>query len=183
MFGEAAMNLTLEARDPSDELTLVWTNSTNSTGWSDFSFSLPKDAELGIYNCTIMSEKGEWSHFTFNVTKVARILKLFIISMELDGNYDSKGNVNATVVVENPADYEQTALLILQVINPKDEPLSPAIMTFTIGAENTSTFILNVNLPAKTRTGPYSVQVELFNDFPSNGGTLYEYRVGTFKVK
>ncbi len=181
-FGKAGMDLTLEVRNPSNESIAFWVERTNLTGWARFNISLPKDAELGTYNCTIVSELDDNVTFTFNVTDKAMGGKLHIVSVEIEGDFDSNGRVNATVVVENPAEFDQRGLLVFQVMNPKDEPIPPVELTFDIDASNTSTYYLNVTLPPKTRTGTYHLQVILLDALPSIGGRLFDYMDDSFEV-
>jgi len=182
-YDQSEVPLSLEIITPSNETLDIWTNKTDINGNAGFDLTLPSDAEVGTYNCTITSSRGDRIDFNFTVEEYLGGGEFHIKSVSLSGDYGSSGYVEAKVVLENPQNSTGTGILVLQVMNPKKTPIPPAINeSISVPAGSEQTIILRVDLPSNTREGQYNVQVDLMTGEPMDGGSLMDYRAESFTV-
>ncbi|UCF08626.1 MAG: hypothetical protein JSW28_02755 [Thermoplasmata archaeon] len=140
-------------------------------------FTLPSDAPTGTYT-VYASCIDATANTTFKVIAPGITVGDVIIPASINPG----DSVDFDIYINNGLTESQDILVVLQVMNPNDEPLAPIYEYVTVNALTTKLVTLTFSLPSDSPLGTYFAQTQVLTEFPRNGGYAIDYRNDNFEV-
>jgi hypothetical protein len=178
IYSRGPTTVTVEVDYPNGTPMYIFTNTTNTSGYAIFNFTLPNTAPVGTYWIFASTVDAECNS-TFIVERPLNPA-FTIENITIEGNLTPGGNISLRIVLNNTYGVSMKGLLVTQIKDPDDVPFPPVLLTVNVSCYAIESYDIIITLPTTASQGKYVIQIQLLSDLPHNGG--YAYDVKTISV-